>query len=73
MMCESFVRQRILDDLEGKIDNHQYGALRGRSTTHELIDILHHRYQAIDSNSSVFTDYTPWRSITQIIRLLSVN
>ena len=32
----------------------------GRSTTHELVDILHHWHQAIDNNScirAVFIDY----------------
>jgi len=37
-----FVGQWILDDLHGKLDKYQYGALRGKSTTHELVDILHH-------------------------------
>ena len=52
--------QWILNDLEGKIDNCQYGALRGGSTTHELVDILHHWHQAIDNHScirAVFIDY----------------
>ena len=30
----------ILEELEGKLDPRQYGTLRGRSTTHELVDIL---------------------------------
>jgi len=57
---ESFVGQWILDELEGKINNRQYGALCGRSTAHELVGILHHRHQALGNNSSVkvvFIDY----------------
>ena len=52
--------QWILNELDGKLDNCQYGALRGRSTAHELIDILHHWHEALDNNSSiraVFVDY----------------
>ena len=50
----------ILNELDGKLDSCQHGALRGRSTTHELIDILHHWHEALDNNSSiraVFIDY----------------
>ena len=39
----------------------QYGALRDRSTTHELVDNLDHWHQAIDNNSFIravlFIDY----------------
>jgi len=59
-ILESFVGQWILDDLHGKLDKYQYGALRGKSTTHELVDILHHWHEAIDNHSSVrvvFIDY----------------
>jgi len=41
-VLESFVGQWKLDELYGKLDGRQYGALKGRSTTHELVDILHH-------------------------------
>ena len=40
-VLESFIGQWLLDELEGKLDPRQYGALRGRSTTHELVDIHH--------------------------------
>ena len=59
-VLESFVGQWILDELKGKLDPRQYGALRGKSTTHELVDILHHWHQALDDHSSVrtvFVDY----------------
>ena len=38
----------------------QYGALKGKSTTHELVDILHHWHIALENNSIVrivFIDY----------------
>jgi len=57
---ESFVGNWILTEIETKIDPRQYGALKGKSTTHELVDLLHHWHQALDSNSSVravFIDY----------------
>ena len=59
-ILESFVGQWILDDIADKIDGRQFGALRGRSTTHELVDILHHWHKALENNSSVrvvFIDY----------------
>ena len=34
------------------LDNRQYGALRQRSTTHALVDMLHH-WHAIDKGQSV--------------------
>ena len=52
-VLESFIGQWILDDLQGKIDNRQYGALKGKSTTHELVDILHHWHMALENNSTV--------------------
>ena len=57
---ESFVGNWILTEIETKIDPRQYGALKGKSTTHELVDLLHHWHQALDNNSSVravFIDY----------------
>ena len=30
-----------------------YGALKGRSTTHALMDIIHHWHQALDNNETV--------------------
>jgi len=59
-VLESFIGQWILDDLQGKIDERQYGALKGKSTTHELVDILHHWHKALENNSTVrivFIDY----------------
>jgi len=57
---ESFVGCNILETFRGKVDYRQYGALKGRSTTHALIDIIHHWHQALDNNGtvlSVFIDY----------------
>jgi len=59
-VLESFVGQWILDELEGKLDGRQYDALKGRSTTHELVDILHLWHQALENNCAVravFVDY----------------
>ena len=49
-VLESFVGQWVLYEVEGKIDNRQYGTLRGGSTTHELVDILNQRHQALENN-----------------------
>jgi len=59
-VLESFDGQWILDELDGKLDGRQYGALKGISTTHELVDILHHWHHAIENNCAVravFLDY----------------
>ena len=50
----------ILDAVADKLDTRQFGALKGRSTTHALIDMLHHWHAAVDSGSSfrvLFVDF----------------
>jgi len=59
-IIESFVGNWILDEIGDKLDKYQFGAIRGRSTTHELVDILQHWHQALNDNESirvVFIDY----------------
>lgn len=59
-ILESFIGNWILCELNGKLDTRQYGILKGRSTTHELVDLLHHWHDALDNNASVravFIDY----------------
>jgi len=41
--------------VSSRLDDHQYGALKQRSTTHALVDMLHHWHAAIDSGQSVLT------------------
>ena len=43
-----------------KLDTQQYCCMKGRSTTHQLIDIIHHWQQALGTEQSVralFIDY----------------
>ena len=59
-LLETFVGSWILDRIEDKFDKHQYGALKGRSTTHTLVDIMHHWHKAVDEGKSVrvvFVDF----------------
>ena len=59
-VLESFVGCNILETVRDKLDKRQYGALKGRSTTHALMDIIHHWHQALDNNETVravFIDY----------------
>ena len=59
-MLESIVGVWILESVREKLDKQQYVAVKGRSTTHALVDILHHWHQALDNNESVrviFIDY----------------
>ena len=39
-LLESIVGAWILERIENKLDVYKYGALKGRSTTHALIDML---------------------------------
>ena len=52
-LLESFVGEWILDKIQGDLDPHQYGAIKGRSTTHALIDMTHHWNKAVDEGQSV--------------------
>jgi len=59
-VLESFFGCNILKTVRDKFDKRQYGALKGRSTTHALTDIIHHWHQALDNNGTVravFIDY----------------
>ena len=43
-----------------KLDDHQYGGLKRRSTAHALVDMLHHWHSAADRGQSarvVFIDF----------------
>ena len=44
-----------------RLDDRQYGALKQRSTTHALVDMLHHWHAVVDKGQSVrtvFVDFT---------------
>jgi len=41
-LLESFVGSWILEHVVGSLDDRQYSALRPRSMTHALVDVLHH-------------------------------
>ena len=59
-ILQSFIGNWTLQQIREKLDKRQYGCLKGRSTTHELVDILHHWHQALDKHQSVravFIDY----------------
>ncbi len=58
---ESFISNWILQHLNDNLDPHQYGALKGLSTTHALVDLLHHVHEIIHKNNTVricFIDYS---------------
>jgi len=60
-LLETFVGSWILERVGSSLDDRQYGALRQRSTTHALVDILYHWHAAIDKSQSVrmvFVDFT---------------
>ena len=52
-LLESFVGTWILDRIKDKLGVHQYAALKGRFTTHALLDIMHHWHKVVDEGQSV--------------------
>ena len=57
---ESLVGRWIVGSISAKFDRKQFGAIRGRSTTHALIDMSHKWHAALDEQRSVrvvFVDY----------------
>ena len=60
-LLESYVGSWMVSQVIPKLDQKQFGALRGRSTTHALVDMTHMWYQALDQSLSVrvlFVDFT---------------
>jgi len=60
-LLESLIGRRLLPKIVDKLDSKQFGALRGRSTTHALTAITHMWHQALDNCMSVralFVDYS---------------
>jgi hypothetical protein len=41
----------MLEEISAKFDEYQFGALKNRSTTHELAHILHACHQAADNHN----------------------
>ena len=59
-ILKSFVGSWILELVGSQLDDRQYGGLKGRSTTHALVNMLHHWNKALDDGHSVrilFIDY----------------
>src|SRR5664279_4585470 len=57
---ESIVGYRVLETTADKFDPKQFGAIKGRSTVHALVDILNIWHSALDRGNSVralFIDY----------------
>ena len=52
-VCEEFVSQWALDDMSHAIDRHQYGSIKGSSTTHCLIELLDVFYRGTDKCNTV--------------------
>jgi Reverse transcriptase (RNA-dependent DNA polymerase) len=51
-LLESLIGHRQLPKIVDKLDSKQFGALRGRSTTHALTAITHMWHQALDDRAS---------------------
>jgi len=60
-VLELFIGSWILKRVGSSLDHRQYGTLRQRSTTHALVDMLHHWHAAVDKHLSVrsiFVDFS---------------
>ena len=59
-ILESLIGRWMLEKIGDKFDRKQFGALKGRSTSHALTDIVHKWNKAVDEQNSVrivFVDY----------------
>jgi hypothetical protein len=59
-ILESLIGRWMLNAIGDKFDNNQFGAIRGRSTSHALVDIVNSWHKALNQNESVrvvFVDY----------------
>jgi hypothetical protein len=59
-ILEAIVGQHVRNKFKDKLDPKQFGAVKGRSTVHALIDLLHLWHSALDKSKSVravFIDY----------------
>jgi len=57
---ESIGGRWILEAIGDKFDKKQFGAIKGRSTSHALVDIMHKWHKALDERNAirvVFIDY----------------
>ena len=52
-ILESFIGTWILERVGVTLDRRRYGALKKRSTTHALVDMMHHWHSAVDTGQSV--------------------
>jgi len=60
-ILESFVGRWILENIETQLDKNQFGALKGKSTSHALVSIIHKWCGALDAKKSVralFVDFS---------------
>ena len=59
-LLESYVGKWIMNRILPKLDSNQFGAIRGRSTTHALVDMLHIWHKALDQSQHarvMFVDF----------------
>ncbi|KAI8482492.1 hypothetical protein Bbelb_397280 [Branchiostoma belcheri] len=61
-ICESFVASWVLQDIRPRICKDQFGCLKGRSTTHCLVNLANQLYKTADRRGSsstwVLTDFS---------------
>jgi Reverse transcriptase (RNA-dependent DNA polymerase) len=60
-LLESLIGRWVVTTIAGKFDARQFGALRGRSTTHALTAITHMWHEALENRNSIralFVDYS---------------
>jgi len=59
-ILKAFISGWMLDENSSKFDDYQFGAEKSRSTTHELVNILHICHKAADNQKTTraaFVDF----------------
>ena len=72
-LLESFVGKWILNIIEITTDRRQFGALKGQSTTHALMSLLHSKVTALDSGGSVRTVFVDFQEAFDHVMLCSIS
>ena len=60
-ILESIIAGWILDILQPSFDKYQFGAIKGRSTAHGLISLLHEWMETLDAGGSVRNVFVNFR------------
>ena len=52
-ICEQFIADWLIRSISDKIDKRQFGSLKGSSTTHALLSLIHHILHKTDGSGNI--------------------